>query len=440
VITQLRQKKAGLFKLIQSQGFKKYFTNTSWLLIDNTATLAIGLFVSIFIARHLGPADFGLFNFAKSLAKFFTIFCALGLERIVIRNLVLDQENHANILGTTLGLKIGMSVLSTFLFAIVGYFVLDEAAYWLTFFLILVPLFEAFAVIRFYFASRVEARFISRMVLVKIIISSAVKLLLVYFQMPVIYFAIEVLVEAVLAMLGYLWVYKQRGKIKLLQWKFKHAYGKKLLTDSWPLLVSSFVIYIYTETDIIILRYMLGNEAVGHYSIAVRMTTIWYLVGTVICNSLFPAILNAKTNDEVVYKKRLADLLRLLIIIAVSIALFITLSGKWIIALLFGQQFLPAIAPLMILTWSLVFVYLGVAGTQWFIAENLQRYMMIRSVSGAIVNVILNILLIPILGIIGSAIATLIAQMMASFVGNYFTQQTRPLFIMQARALLFLKA
>lgn len=439
VIAPLLRRKESLLRFIRSDGFKKYFENTSWLLVDNIATLAIGLVVSIFIARYLGPGDFGLLNFAKGIARFFTVTCGLGLERIVIRNLLYHKDNQAYILGTSLGLKITASVALTCLFALIGYFVLDTLAFWMSLFMIMVTMFESFVVVRYYFASRVEARFISRVVLVKIIISSLIKACLIYFEAPVLYFAIEVLFESLLSMAGYMYVYRSRAELPLRAWRFSMKHGETLLRDAWPLLLSGLIVFVYTETDIIMIRYLLNNEAVGHYSIAVRMTTIWYLGGTVICNSLFPAILNAKKMSEEVYHQRLIHLFRLLCVMALIIALFITFAGEPIILLLFGIQYAPGIPSLMILAWSLVFVFMGIAGTQWFIAENLQKFMLWRSLSGAVINVILNLLLIPRLGIMGSAIATVSAQLMATFLFNALSRQTKPLFQMQLRALTFYK-
>jgi O-antigen/teichoic acid export membrane protein len=430
---------AGLHMHLGAKGFGKYFSNTAWLMVDNVSSLAIGLLTGIFVARYLGPSDFGLLNFGKSIAKFASVLCALGLERIVIRSLVHEPQEPGPVLGTSLLLKWLASTIVVLLFAVVGAFVLDTSAYSITLILVVAVYFEAFVVIRYYFASQVKSRFISRAVLVKIALSSSIKIVLIYLRAPLVYFAFEILLEALLAALAYIYVYHRSGKLRIRAWRFDANKAESLLKDSWPMLISGLVIFIYTETDIIMLRFMLGDADVGHYSVAVRMTTVWYLAGTVICNSLFPAILNAKARDESLYRQRLIHLLRLLLVISFSLSLLITVFAPWVVSLLFGNQYAPAASALTILAWSLNFVYLGIAGTQWYLAEHLQRYMVLRSVAGALVNIALNVILIPRFGISGAAVATVVAQMASGYWGNLLSSKTRPLFFLQTQAMLFVR-
>lgn len=425
-------------KLIKSAGFKRYFTNTSWLLVDNAANLAIAFVVGIFIARYLGPTDYGLLNFAKTVAKFFSVTCALGLERIVIRNLLREENDHGRIMGTAWGLKATTSVAALAVLASVGFWIFEDTR---TYLLILcftaVSIFESFVVVRYYFQSKVQSRLISRMVLIKIMVSSTVKITLIYFQMPLIYFAFEALLEGIIGMIGYWIVFSQKADVPFSRWRFDKSYGRQLLKDAWPLLVSSFVVYIYMETDIIIIKYLLGSEAVGFYAVAARITTICYLGGTIICNSLFPAILQAKSRDEEMFRDRFTKLLRLLVLLSAAICAVVFIGAPFTIIWLFGESYAQAIPSLQVLILSIIFVYLGVAGSQWYIAHNMQKVLLTRTALGAAVNIILNVLLIPVYGILGAAVATLVAQVTASFLGNLLSARTRELFRLQLKALIF---
>jgi len=424
---------------IHSKGFKKYFTNTSWLFVDNALNLIIGFGIGILVARYLEAEQFGLLNFAKSIAKFFSIFCALGLEKIVIKKLLFDNENVQVILGTSLTLKIIAALISLFTFAIVGSFFFPDS---LTFYLILafvsLTLFESFVVIRFFFQSKVQSRFIARVVLFKVMFSSLLKLLIIYLRLPLIFFAYEAIIEAIVGVLGYIYVYHKKTGMHIRQWKVDFQYGKSLLSESWPLIMSSFVVFVYMEIDIVMLKYMIDNSSVGHYAIAVRLTNIWHMIGIVICSSLFPAVLNAKSRDIHTYQSRFLQLLRLLVVISIVVVVGVFLLSDWIIPLLFGTEYLPSVLPLKWLIWSVIFVNLGLAAQQWFIAENLQHLLLMRTSAGAFINLVLNIILIPKYGIVGAAIATLAAQVSATFLLNVFSKQTRSLFLMQARSFLLL--
>lgn len=429
-----------LGKFVKSDGFRRYFTNTSWLFIDNALNLIIGFAMGILVARYLGASDFGLMSFAKSTAKLFSVFCALGLEKIIIKRFIDRNTRHEIVMGTGMGMKAMASVFCITAISIVGLFIFKDV---LTYSLVLlfagVTFFESFVIIRFFFQSKVQTRFVSRIVTYKIIISAGIKLLLVYFQAPLIYFAYEALLESVLGTMGYIYIYHSRSSHSVKRWRFSTKYAKELLTDSWPLLISGFVVYVYMEIDILMIKSFMGNAAVGHYSIAVRLTNIWNMAGIVICSSLFPAILNAKNTNQELYLTRFSSLLRLLVGISLFISLSVFTGGAWFINTFFGEEYLLAIAPLNILVWTVIFVNLGIASQQWHIAEGLQKLLLIRTTIGAIVNLILNFLLIPRVGINGAAIATLVAQVCATYLSNSFSKKTIGLFYMQSKSLVFLK-
>ena len=363
MIAIVRKEMQSLISVVRSEGFKRYFTNTSWLFVDNTFNLIIGFAVGIMVARYLGARDFGLLNFAKSIAKFFSTICALGLEKIVIKKLVYEKDSLNQLLGTTLVLKMAAAIGSIVLISVFGLLIFEDSlSYQLILAFVAVTFFEAFVVIKFFFQSKVQSRFISRVVLYKIIISSFIKILIVYFKLPLIYFAYEALLEAFMGVVGYLYVYKKKSNHDALHWKFNPSYGRSLLKESWPLIVSSFVIYIYMEIDIVMIKYMLGNIAVGHYAIAVRLTSIWNMIGIVICSSLFPAVLNAKNKSETLYLSRFSNLLRMLVGISLFIVVAVFVLGGWAVPLLFGEEFSASVSSLQILIWTVIFVNLGMLG------------------------------------------------------------------------------
>ncbi len=407
-------------------------------MVDNVANLAISFVIGIFVARYLGPSDLGLLNFAKSIANVFVVFCTLGLEKILVKDLIKKKLNYELILGTGLALKVLASGLSILIFSTFGNLAIREPlSYQLTLIFVLVTFFDAFSVIRFYFQSQVKSRFTSRVALVKIIITSLIKFLLIYLGLPVIYFAYVGLFEAFVGTMGLIYVLHKRSGHRLWQFRFNVNYGKGLVKDAWPLLLSNFVVLVYMEIDQVMIKYMIDASAVGHYSVSVKFTNVWFFVGATICSSLFPAILNAKNHNEELYRSRMQNLLKLLAAISITISLFVFLISKPLVNILFGSEFLPSVPALQIQVWSLVFVYMGIAGSQWYIAEDLQKLLLLRSFVGAVCNILLNLLLIPRYGINGAAIATLVSQVIVNVIGNLYSAKTRQLLLMQFKAFKF---
>jgi len=203
--------------------------------------------------------------------------------------------------------------------------------------------------------------------------------------------------------------------------------------------LSGMVISIYMKIDQVMIKEMLGAEQVGLYAAAVRLSEAWYFVPMAITSSVFPAIINAKKQSEVLYYQRLQKLYDLMVWLAVAIALPTTFLAPWVIRVLYGEAFLPAAGVLSIHIWAGVFVFLGVASGKWLLTENYTRIAFYRTFIGAIVNVVLNIILIPKYGINGAASATLISYFVATFSMGFIAKTRRQVVLMLKSFLLPIK-
>jgi PST family polysaccharide transporter len=147
--------------------------------------------------------------------------------------------------------------------------------------------------------------------------------------------------------------------------------------------------------------------------------------------SVFPAILEAKKRDDGQYLQRLQRLYDLMVRLSIVIALPMTFIATPLVVTLFGSAYAKSGPVLAIHIWASVFVFLGVASSQWFVAENRQILSFQRTLLGAVVNVILNLILIPPFGPIGAAVATVIAYAMAAFLADLLQKGTRQMFLMK---------
>jgi len=232
--------------------------------------------------------------------------------------------------------------------------------------------------------------------------------------MGLIYFAAVMVVESVILAIVLIIMYTKQ-KLNIFNWKIKFDLAKRLLKDSWPLILSGIAISIYMRIDQVMIKEMVDTKGVGNYAVAVRLSEVWYFIPMAITSSVFPAIINAKKIGEKLYYARLQKLYDLMTWLAVGIALPITFLANDIIRLLFGIQFQDAAGVLRIYIWAGIFVFLGVVSSQYLIAENYTKISFLRTFVGMIVNVILNIILIPKYGINGAAIATLVSFFLATF-------------------------
>lgn len=297
-------------------------------------------------------------------------------------------------------------------------------------------IFQSFNVINLYFQSKVLSKYAVHASIASLVVSSTLKIILILTNAPLIAFAYVILLDSIVLSAGFLFFYL-RNNLSIRSWEFDYSLAKSLLKDSWPLIISGIMISAYMKIDQVMLKEMLGDDAVGQYAAAVRLSEAWYFFPVIISSSLFPAIINAKRINNNLYYSRLQKLYNFMIWLAICIALPVSLCSNWIIDVLYGSEYSQATSVLTVHIWAGVFVFLGVASGKWLVNENLQLFSTINTAVGTFFNIILNYVLIPKIGIVGAAWATLISYFMAAYLMLLFHKKTRINFILMSKSLLF---
>lgn len=410
-------------------GFIRYFKNTGWLFLGKISGMIASFFVGAYVARYLGPTQYGLLNYAISFTGLFAIIASLGIDSILNRELISYPEKRDSLLGSGFLLKMLGSIITIILIIISLFFIeTDKITEYLIIFSASVFIFNAFGVIDTYFQSQVLAKKTVRIQIFLIILSSIIKLIFIYKKLGVMYFMLSYFIDSLVLSIGLLLSYKKMGLL-ITKWKIDKKIIIMLLKNSWPLILSGAAIMIYMKIDQVMIGNMLGIKEVGLYSVAVKISEIWYFIPGIICASLLPAIINAKNTDLVIYNKRLKNLYSLLFYSSLLIAIPISLLSNIIIISLFGPNYIGAINVLRIHVWAGIGVFLGSAINQYLIIEGKSKIFLYTTIIGAILNIILNIILIPKIGIIGAAISTLIAYTFQAFSIIFFKETRNQIFL-----------
>ncbi len=410
----------------------KYFKNTSWLFAEKILRMVVGLFVGIWVARYLGPEQFGLFSYAQSFVGLFTAFATLGLDGIVVRELVKDERRRDELIGSAFWLKLIGSFTVLIILAIAIHFTSNDSyTNYLVFIIASATIFQSFNVVDFYFQSKVLSKYVVYANVISLFITSLIKVTLILNEAPLIAFAWVVLFDSFVLAVGLMCLFLKNSTFRIRNLTFKRETAISLLKDSWPLIFGLIGVSIYSRIDQIMIKEMLDNEAVGYYSVAVRLTEIWLFITTALTTTFFPAIVNAKKQDEALYLDRIQNLYNLLTKISITLSILMMLFSDFIIQMLFGVDYIRSSEILNVYVWSLVFVFLSNGSWSYYLNENLENLASIRLIYGGIANIILNMYLIKEIGVIGAAYSTLISYAIASYLFNSFYRKTRILFKIQ---------
>ncbi len=399
--------------------------------------LIAGLLVGIWVARYLGPEQFGVFSYALAFVAIFGSFAKLGLDDIVVRDLVHEPNKRDVYLGTAFWLKLFGAFITIGFVAFATVFTSSDHTTNLYIFIIASGIiFQSFEVIDFYFQSKVLSKFVSLCKITQLLLSSMMKMYFVFTGVGLFWFVVVSLVDQVTLAVSLYIAYRYQ-RLGSFYRHFDLTTAKNLLKDSWPLILSGLVVTIYMRIDQVMIKEMLGAKEVGIYSAAVRLSEVWYFIPTVIVSSISPALISAKKQSEEIFHQRLHNSYKLLVILALMIAIPMTFLSSNLIDFLYGEDYKKSGEVLAILIWAGIPVFLGVISSQPLLLENLQRFSFYRTLIGCGSNILLNIILIPLFGIVGAAIATIISYLIATFSLIGFPV-SRPIVLLMLKSIFFL--
>jgi polysaccharide transporter, PST family len=417
--------------------FKKNILNSGWLIVDRVVRMMAGLVIGVWIARYLGPAQFGNLNFALAFFAPFAVLSNFGLDQIVVRDLSKKMKSDAIILGSTFLLKMIGGVLAIASSCICLYLFRenDSQLLLMVFILSLGSLFQGFDVIDYFYQAKLQSKIAVYAKSLSLIVCSILKVILIIYGYPLIFFVLVIAFEAVLCSLGLVLSYRLSGHFIHL-WRVKFDEIKRLIKQGAPLFFSSLLVVLYIRIDQLMIGEILGSEQLGIYSAAVRLTEVWYFIPMAISASILPTLVAAKIDNQYLYKKILQNLYGWMAIASLVVATLLTIFSDQIVDILFGDQYTAASSVLAIQCWSGLFIFSGLINNQWYLLENLNRFTLYRSILGLIINIVLNLFFIPLWGIEGAAWATVLTQLVISFFFEILHPLTRPLFFIRSRAII----
>lgn len=409
-----------------STTLKKTVSNLGWLLIDRGVRMTGAVFINAWLTRYLGPEQNGVFNYALAFVGMFMPMATLGIDSIVIRDIVRDPSKKDLIIGSAFGLRL-FGALNALIFSAIAIFIVrpgDTLTHWLVIITSAGLVFQSFDVIDQWFQSQVQSKFTVYAKNAAFFVIACVKIVLIVAGAELIYFVSASALEILLGAIGLVVMYTKNGN-SIGRWNFHLHKGKELLTNSWPIIITDLAIFVQTRIDQVMLREMLGEKEIGLYAAAQKIAEPLGFVPMIILSSVFPVIVRTKEWSDEEYGRRLTNLYRVMTIVTIAMCLPISLLSGPIVQVLYGDQFAFSSTILTILIWSRFYSNIGVARSIYTSTEGLFRHAMVCAMTGSAVNIVMNYILIPRIGVFGCIIAAHCGFIVTTFAIDALNPKTK---------------
>ena len=399
--------------------------NAGWMIGARILQMLLGIFITAWTARYLGPSNTGVISYVSSFVTFFAAFSTLGLNDVIIKELIDHEGREHYVLGTSILMRLASGFCSALLvFSIVSFLNRgDRVMQWTAVLLSFSLIAESLEMLSYWYQSRLESKVTSIIQTIAYLTVALFRTIGLVLNKDVLWFAFVTSLESiVIGSLLYI-SYRKNSTVRLA---FDFSLAKEMFSRSHHFIYSGIMIAIYSQMDSIMLKEFLDTSATGYYGIALGINSMWAFILEAIIVSIYPTIIEAKKEKrEDIYHKRIIQLYSIVFWFSACASVVIMILSKFIIVTLYGEAYLPSAGCLRISTWINTFAYLGVARGAWMVSENNQKYQKYILGMGAAVNLVLNYLWIPKAGIIGAAAATLLTQMVTSMIGPLFFRRTR---------------
>lgn len=404
--------------------FKKFVGNTGWMMFRNIYSMVVSLLVGSLSARLLGPSNYGLLNYGSSLIAFFTTVSKLGMDSVVVAEMVRRPEKEGTYLGTALTMRLLTSILS--FFAMWVYLLVfepgDQLVQIVTLLQATAIVFQSTEVFYFWFQAKMEMKYVTLASMIALTITSVWRIVLLASQASVQWFAMSASISAMVCGVCIVISYIKKAGVRL---RISIQEGKFLLSKSYHFMINGLAVTFYMQLDKIMLRKIENDTSVGLYSAASTIAVLWEFIPGSIMNSANPILVKLYDEDKEKFKFQYQMMLMGITGLGILVGIGFTVFSKLTVLILYGEDYLGAVPALSILIWATCFSMIGSMRSVWLIVADKNRYSKYFTIMGAVLNAVLNVYAIPRWGLVGASITTLVSEVFVSLMAPACFGETR---------------
>ncbi len=415
-----------LRKIESRDGMQKMTENFAWLLFDKVLKMTAVMAVNIWAYRFLGPENVGIWNYAIAFVSIFTPIANLGIDSIVVRDIVTNPLRKSELIGASFMVKLFGAIVMTILCVIAIKLRRPDDVEMLYYVLIIASsnIFLAFDAIDLFNQSELNSKYTVLSKSIGYIVCAGLKIGLILNNLSLEWFIWMQFVENAIGAIFLVYWYQKRGE-KIQTWKLDWRTAQNLLSQSWPLILTSIMMFTQQNIDQVFLGDWINENELGQFSTAAKLIALFGFIPMIIQSTVAPEIAKAKKHSEELYLLKMNKVYQLMFIVSVLIIAMCFIFGKWMVILLYGTEYTQAGLLMGLMSIRLVFVNYGVAKTLYITNNQLFRYFLLTGIVGAGLNIGLNIVLIPIYASNGAVWASIISLFVSIILIDLFNPHSR---------------
>ncbi|WP_268249765.1 flippase [Rahnella laticis] len=408
---------------------RKYIANSFWVLAEKVVRLTVIFCLFSYISQRLSVYEFGIFSLSQTISSLMIGVVAFGFDNVLIKDFSISNRTN-EIFTTAFFFRMMLSFVVVISYSIYilhsNYLSVYQAVFIISSFSVF---FQVQTIYYAYYQAVSRSQIITKTSILALTISTMIKLIIIYFNFGIIYYTLSFVIDYLFSF-ALIFIVSSKNGLVLNHRFFKFDVLKYLLKQSFPIMISTLIVMIYTRIDQFMIAKMIGMEEVARFNVAVRLSDAYMFIPLAISASFFPMVAN---DSSAINIKKYFNVTHFFTFLS---GMFVIILTPFIINVFFGERYHDSIHVIYIIVIANIISALGTVSTNILIIRGISYLRIYRAIYGLVINIALNIILIPHYGMIGAAYASLFSQLIASWISNLFSKKTRDCFYFQTMSLL----
>lgn len=407
-----------MYKLIVRSAKDPRIKNSIWMMSEKLIAIFGLIFVTSFVAKYIGPENFGKLTFVGSIFAILQTLSLMGTENIIFQKTAKNRKIGENIIYASKRLR-DYIYGSLSIITLGGlYFYTDRLTFIFGISTCIAIYFAVHDVYSIYFNAILESKINAYCNITALIISLSVRYLIVLFQLPIETLGIPIILLTLIPFLlrKYLYTKKKLSVGIMLPYAIKR-YRKYTFAVGQKLLLYSLSVAIFTKTA----QLFLGLESqfdLGIYTVAMTLGNSFYFVLLAIISSYFTGIYQEESLEK--SQNNVAQLYMVVVVISLFVTLGLYLFGPWVVSVLYGVEFIRVTEILWLAGLVTLFSGLSTIAEKYLIKFNAYEYLKRKTFILVFFNVIFTFLMVKLYGLYGGIYAILTTEILSVTLFNYF--------------------